>query len=229
MTNISYPGVSYWSWSSNPANGAVGGVYMENNAGQSMVALLSAYHAATGGYLEVNEGYRSFAGQQYWQANGSGGTPGLSLHGWGQAFDVTNFTVAQHNWVKANCGQFNYAKLGSGVYGEFDYTHYNYTGASGGPSQEHTDASSPNSGDEDMKVVRNSTGNTYIVGSEYIHHLPDQNYINSATKLHGAVVVLDDVAWHCYTDAMGIPWATIPTVGPGAGWSFGRGLFRYPW
>ena len=149
MTKISYPGVSYWSWSSNPADGAVDGVYMEPAAGQSMINMLSAYHAATGGYLAVNEGYRTFAGQVYWRDHGTGGTPGLSNHGMGQAFDFDpgSLTLDQHSWVIANCGQFGYEKLGSGVFKAYDWMHFNYKSAAAGPATEHK----INKGDDDVQ------------------------------------------------------------------------------
>jgi D-alanyl-D-alanine carboxypeptidase len=134
MTMVQYPGVNYWSWSSNPADGAVGAVYLESAAAAALISMLSSYHAATGSYLPVNEGYRSFAGQVYWQMHGSGGTPGESNHGWGRAIDfdwgLDSASQAQYNWVLSNAGRFGFAALGSG-FGDFDYAHFNYTGAAG--------------------------------------------------------------------------------------------------
>lgn len=139
MTKVNFPGVNYWSWSSRPEDGAVDAVYMEPGAAQSLVALLSAYKAASGQYLVVNEGYRTFAGQVYWANHGSGGTPGQSNHGLGMAFDFdpSVYTRAQHSWVLANAARFNYKVLGSGVFEEFDWMHFNYTGAPGGSPAEH--------------------------------------------------------------------------------------------
>lgn len=81
-----------------------------------------------------------------------------------------------------------------------------------------------------MRNVTNAaTGHSYLVGPQYIHHLPDANYKNASIKAYGAITSYDAVAFHCLTDTLGIPWSTIPTVGPGAGWAHGRGLFSYPW
>jgi len=84
-------------------------------------------------------------------------------------------------------------------------------------------------GDDDMRRVKNTKSNaTYLVGREFIHHLPDANYI-SATDTYGAVLDLDETKFHALTDSLSIPWKTIPTVGPGAGWSVAGGLTKYNW
>lgn len=176
MTKINYPGVNYWSWSSNPAHGAVGGVYMEAAAAASLIALLSAYHSEVGGYLAVNEGYRSYAGQVYWRNNGTGGTPGQSNHGMGHAvdFDPSLFTRAQHAWVNANCGRFNYAILGSGVFNEFDWMHFNYTGAAGsGPVVEHQPEDNSFTIEEDGLFVRSTSAHAYVPNGWMFQIAPD--------------------------------------------------------
>lgn len=128
MVRVSYPGVDYWAWD---GPGTVDGVYLEPGAANALVSMLAAYASAYGSYLSVNEGYRSFAGQQYWYGREPypGGAPGSSNHGWGKAIDFDNFSPIQESWVLANCGRFSYQPLPG------DRVHYSYVGPNGPPAQ----------------------------------------------------------------------------------------------
>jgi hypothetical protein len=217
MVNVNYPGVNYWSWSSNPSDGAVGGVYMENAAAQALVAMLGAYNSEVGGYLAVNEGYRSFAGQEYWAANGSGGTPGMSFHGWGQAIDFDNLSRAQHAWLINNCGRFSYEKLGSGVYGEFDYIHFNYQGTAGGaPASEHGPELIEEEADVAYVVRNQNTGNIYTMAPQFIKHEPSTfgaEVARNVTTANDAYIALSQDQFNTFCDSLGIPRNVIPQNG----------------
>jgi hypothetical protein len=128
MTRVSYPGVNYWYWD---GPGTVDGVYLEPGAASALVSMLAAYASATGSYLNVNEGYRSYAGQQYWYGREPypGGAPGSSNHGWGKAVDFDSFSTSQENWVRANCARFAYEPLAG------DRVHFSYVGPNGGPAR----------------------------------------------------------------------------------------------
>ncbi|WP_025156885.1 M15 family metallopeptidase [Leifsonia aquatica] len=165
MTLVNYPGVVYWSWSSNPANGAIGGVYLEPGCAKALVAMLDRYHQQKGGYLPVNEGYRSYAGQVYWANNGTGTTPGTSNHGWGKAvdFDQSRFTQDQYAWVLANCGDFGFEKLG-GPFGAFDYIHFNYSGSYTGSGPNPTPVPTQ---EEDMgQLVKHPNGSVAFAATD---------------------------------------------------------------
>ncbi|MFB6612044.1 hypothetical protein ACFCVO_17080 [Agromyces sp. NPDC056379] len=221
MTNVNYPGVSYWSWSSNPADGAVGGVYMEPAAGAALVAMLTAYHNEVGGYLNVNEGYRSFAGQQYWSKHSEGtAAPGYSNHGWGQAFDFDPglLTRSQHSWVMANRARFGYDYLGSGVFQEFDWMHFNYTGAPTGPSTEH-----PQPKEEiDMLIIQFRTGlqvdgksldySVWAISGKGLRMLTSTAWNAGGAELaaaYGGLRVMGDNAFSRVLDANNIPWTKV--------------------
>lgn len=189
MTLVNYPGVVYWSWSGDPADGAVGGVYLEPGCAKALVAMLDRYHQQKGGYLPVNEGYRSYAGQVYWAHNGTGTTPGTSNHGWGKAvdFDQSRFTQDQYAWVLANCADFGFEKLG-GPFGQFDYIHFNYSGTYTPPTPP---ADIPLEGD--MKVIRNSAnGSIGLIGEYYVGEFSgsDTAGVDAAVAVFGPVIGL---------------------------------------
>jgi len=180
-----------------------------------------------------------------WGTNGAGGWTVEVDHGGGissfylhlSAFRVSKGQVVSEGQILGLSGGAAGAPGSGSSTGQHIHWHINDNGVvvdpevfvAGHPSTTPPETPS-NSEDDDMKVIRlNTTGNTYLVGAEYMHHLPDANYINSATAAFGSVITYDSVAFHCVTDALGIPWSTIATIGPGAGWSFQRGLFSYPW
>jgi len=121
LVQITYPGVIPYQYSSD----ALPYVYMAPGASDNLLGLLTSYHNATGGYLRVSEGYRTFAGQVWLHEHDNGGTPGTSNHGWGQAvdFDSGLLTGAQASWLNSNGGAWGFAPLSG------DYGHYNYTGS----------------------------------------------------------------------------------------------------
>jgi hypothetical protein len=93
-------------------------VYMRADAASALLGLLEAYHAETGDYLPVDEGYRDLAGQQRmfdqygWPR---AAIPGTSNHGEGAAVDFVNPPVvrgaASHSWLVANAARFGFEPL----------------------------------------------------------------------------------------------------------------------
>ena len=83
-------------------------------AAQAAAALSAAYAQQFGVPLPVTDSYRSRAGQEACtRAKGSlCAVPGTSQHGWGLALDlgggVQRFGSAQHEWMRANAGQFGW-------------------------------------------------------------------------------------------------------------------------
>lgn len=104
--------VSYPSVRENPP------VYLRSDAAAALRALLEAYHAETGEYLPVDEGYRDLAGQQRvfdeygWPR---AAIPGTSNHGVGVAVDFVNPPVvrgsAPYSWLVANASRFGFEPL----------------------------------------------------------------------------------------------------------------------
>jgi secretion/DNA translocation related TadE-like protein len=117
---ISYPGVR----ESPP-------VYLRADAARALLVLLDSYHAQTGDYLPVDEGYRDLDGQQRafdeygWPR---AAIPGTSNHGEGIAIDFVNPPVtrgsAPHAWLTANASQFGFEPLTH----PDEPWHWNYTG-----------------------------------------------------------------------------------------------------
>jgi secretion/DNA translocation related TadE-like protein len=104
---VSYPGVR----ESPP-------VYLRADAAAALLRLLDSYHAETGDYLPVDEGYRDLEAQQRaFDQYGSprAATPGTSNHGEGIAVDLVNPPVvrgsAPHSWLVAHAAQFGFAPL----------------------------------------------------------------------------------------------------------------------
>lgn|GEM_PF-6770934 len=158
LTRIQYQGVNYWVWSTNPADGALDGVYLEPSCAVALLAMLKLYHDQTGDYLPVNEGYRTYDGQVYWKKQDSrNATPGQSNHGWAKAVDMGDtLTLAQYNWIHANGPAFGFTPLG-GAFGQYDYIHYDYSGTYNPPTP-------PAEEEEDMSysIVPSSDGNIYV-------------------------------------------------------------------
>jgi LAS superfamily LD-carboxypeptidase LdcB len=80
--------------------------------------MLESYHAETGDYLPVDEGYRDLEAQQRaFDQYGSprAATPGTSNHGEGIAVDFVNPPVVRgavpHSWLTAHASQFGFEPL----------------------------------------------------------------------------------------------------------------------
>lgn len=107
LVQVSYPGVR-----ETPP------VLLRADAAVALVSMLEAYHAETGDYLPVDEGYRDLAGQQRafdeygWPR---AAIPGTSNHGEGVAVDFVNPPVvrgeAPHSWLTANASRFGFEPL----------------------------------------------------------------------------------------------------------------------
>jgi secretion/DNA translocation related TadE-like protein len=117
---VSYPGVR----ESPP-------VYLRADAAAALLRLLDSYHAQTGDYLPVDEGYRDLEAQQrafdqYGPPRAA--IPGTSNHGEGIAVDFVNPPVvrgeASHSWLAANASQFGFAPLTD----PDEPWHWDYTG-----------------------------------------------------------------------------------------------------
>ena len=128
LMRIDYPGVVPDSFP-----GSLSAVYLKADAGSALLAMLTEYHRQTGGYLRVNEGYRTLRGQEHqWQVHNHNtamaAVPGTSNHGYGQAvdFEPTAFTASQQAWVRSVAATFGYSGSQSEVH-HFDYTG-TYTG-----------------------------------------------------------------------------------------------------
>jgi hypothetical protein len=93
-------------------------VYLRSDAATALLQLLEAYHAETGDYLPVDEGYRDLEGQQRvfdeygWPR---AAIPGTSNHGDGIAVDFVNPPVvrggAPHSWLVVNASRFGFEPL----------------------------------------------------------------------------------------------------------------------
>ena len=99
--------------------------------------MLEAFHADTGDYLLVDEGYRDFATQVYWKdywtsrgEPGNAATPGTSNHGWGTAVDFVISDVtsgsSKRAWLLNHAGNYGYAPLASEAW------HWNFSGTFAG-------------------------------------------------------------------------------------------------
>jgi hypothetical protein len=113
LTAVNYPGVVPYGFP-----GSLPAVYMKPDAAAGLTAMLSKYHSDTGSYLRVNEGYRTYAGQQYWwdywgHNSAKAAVPGTSNHGWGLAFDLESPTYAQVSWVAVHGRDFGYTGIQS--------------------------------------------------------------------------------------------------------------------
>lgn len=105
-------------------------VYLRPDAAAALLRLLESYHAETGDYLPVDEGYRDLEAQQRaFDQYGSprAATPGTSNHGEGIAVDFVNPPVlrgtAQHSWLTAHASQFGFEPLTD----PDEPWHWNYT------------------------------------------------------------------------------------------------------
>jgi len=125
LSVVSYPGVV-----PDKFPGSLPQVYLEPHSAGALLAMLQAYHAQSSDFLQVNEGYRTLAGQQYWwdyyNHNSSlASPPGTSNHGWGQAFDFEpdSLNSTRLNWIHANAAKYGYTGISS------ENWHFNYTGS----------------------------------------------------------------------------------------------------
>jgi len=120
LVAVVYPGVR-----ENPA------VRLRSDAAAALLRLLEAYHAETGDYLPVDEGYRDLAEQQrVFDQYGSprAAIPGTSNHGEGTAVDFVNPPVVRgshpHTWLAANAARFAFEPLTD----PDEPWHWHYTG-----------------------------------------------------------------------------------------------------
>ena len=120
LVQVVYPGVR-----ENPP------VRLRSDAAAALVRLLEAYHAETGDYLPVDEGYRDLAEQQRvfdqygWPR---AAIPGTSNHGEGTAVDFVNPPVVRgsppHSWLADNAARFGFQPLTD----PDEPWHWDYTG-----------------------------------------------------------------------------------------------------
>ncbi|WP_181158398.1 D-alanyl-D-alanine carboxypeptidase family protein [Microbacterium sp. MYb64] len=116
----------------------VGGYYFRNDAAQAMNALRSAYSAALGRTLIINDGYRDLAGQQQaWNDYQNGGNlaapPGTSNHGWALAVDFggevySSSSSAGHQWLQANAQGFGWWWAGR-FFSQVENWHWEFSGS----------------------------------------------------------------------------------------------------
>lgn len=125
MVRVDYPGVVYEPDPAVAAINTVDAVYLEPGAARNLVAMLDAYAADTGDLIQVIEGYRSYAVQDYYATVGAAyGTPkpaGTSGHGAGLAIDIRD--VAEHiQWIGRRGAEFGWVPLAG------DIIHFDYVG-----------------------------------------------------------------------------------------------------
>lgn len=109
-------------------------------AADQFVRMDAAYHAATGGRITVNEGYRPLAWQKYWYGQYGApraAYPGTSNHGMGLAVDIRSdeaspfaFGRSGDRWLTANANRFGFNRpwwLEAGR-GNAEFWHYNFVG-----------------------------------------------------------------------------------------------------
>lgn len=156
LSLVNYPGVSPFSFP-----GSLPAVYLKPDAAAGLLAMLQAYHAQKGGYLGVNEGYRTYAGQQYWWDHHNhnpalAAVPGTSNHGYGVAFDLESPTDDQILWVAANGPNYGYTPIKS------EDWHFDFSGTFA------YQPSTPNTGvEEDMgRLVRHPNGSVAFAATD---------------------------------------------------------------
>lgn len=177
MTKIDRPGVFY-----NGPGFGVDGVYLEPGCAIAVNALLDAYAQQHGGaILPLNEGYRSYGGQEkYWNDYGQNparaARPGTSNHGWGEAVDIgVSLGSSQRAWLLANGPTYGFYALS-----DTDPVHFDYSGsyAGSGPNNPGgifmalTDAQQT----ELLTLARNIAGYVYAGGSSVASGVPGQDY-----------------------------------------------------
>jgi hypothetical protein len=107
LVRVDYPGVR-----SDPP------VYLRHDAATALLDMLAAYHAQTGQYLPVDEGYRDLEGQRRaFELYGAprAAPPGTSNHGEAIAVDFVTSDVYRgspaHDWLTANAPTFGFTPL----------------------------------------------------------------------------------------------------------------------
>lgn len=154
LTAVDYPGVKQ-----NQYDGAQERVRLKPDAARALLDLLGLYHAQFGNYLPVIEGYRSYAGQEYWDDYYNhnrkyAAQPGFSNHGWGEAVDFGTLNSQQLSWVRSNSGHFGYTSI------ESENWHFNYSG--------NYIPIHPNEEDDmEMYITRNQTGTVAVFGGGF--------------------------------------------------------------
>lgn len=117
--------------------------HLRCDAAAKLVALNTAYKAAFGANICVNDAYRSYAKQvamlaQYGYPRAA--MPGTSNHGWAIAADlgcgVGTFGNARHDWFTANAPKYNWAQPSWAVQGGSnpEAWHWQYFGTYTGPT-----------------------------------------------------------------------------------------------
>lgn len=195
LSTVNYPGVVPYGFP-----GSLSAVYLKPDAAAGLLAMLHAYHAAVGGYLGVNEGYRTLAGQQYWwdyygHNPSMGAYPGTSNHGWGEAFDLESPTDAQVNWVVAYGSAYGFTPIHSEDW-HFDYSgSFAYT-PQGDPvpfasSKQYSPnvtltSSFQNLSGADVAGGAGGSGYYDIVGSFYVNNLLEGQQVELIAYIHNA-------------------------------------------
>jgi hypothetical protein len=125
MTRVDYPGVVYVPDPAVAAINTVDAVYLEPGAARNLVAMLTAYAADNGDLIQVVEGYRTYAVQDFYtRSDAAYGKPkpaGTSGHGAGLAIDIRD--VAAHiQWIGRHGADFGWVPLAG------DIIHFDYVG-----------------------------------------------------------------------------------------------------
>lgn len=115
----------------------VGDYHFRTDAAIALIAMRSAYQNALGRVLELNAGYRDYAGQQaMWRRYQNGGNlaarPGTSNHGWAVAVDLGG-EVARgpgttgHQWLRNNAERYGWWWAGR-TFSQVEPWHWEYRG-----------------------------------------------------------------------------------------------------
>jgi LAS superfamily LD-carboxypeptidase LdcB len=128
LTIVDFPGVVAGQ---TPGGPHVDHVYMEPRAASALLSMLRTYRDMTGMYLDVIEGYRPYANQEYWWEKYAhdarfAAVPGTSVHGWGKAVDFTDELLTDNKvaWLHAYGPDFNYHPIST------ERWHFNYVAPS---------------------------------------------------------------------------------------------------
>lgn len=177
LMRIDYPGVVPDSFP-----GSLNAVYLKADAGVALLAMLTEYHRQTGGYLRVNEGYRTLRGQEYWWEAWGHNTamaapPGQSNHGYGQAVDFERdlFTASQQSWVRSVAATYGYSGIQS------EHWHFNYTGTYSGVPP--TIAGSLMALKDTITTYHNAARGYLTLGPGFYYPIGDADGVNGNEKL----------------------------------------------
>jgi hypothetical protein len=110
----------------------IGGGRLRPDAALAFNRMSSAYAAAFGSNLCVNDSYRSYSEQVavFRQRPRLAAIPGTSNHGWGLAVDlgcgVQSSRTAQYRWMTANAGRFGWVHPAWAVRSPFEPWHWEF-------------------------------------------------------------------------------------------------------